>query len=43
MAILQRRDDGRQGTLEGGEEDLLAAIAEAHPKNEPEAPGRLAR
>ncbi len=31
MAFLQRSDEGRQGTLEGGEEDLLAAVAEAYP------------
>ena len=31
MAIFQRSDEGGQGALEGGEEDLLAAVAEAHP------------
>jgi hypothetical protein len=31
MAFLQRGDEGRQGALEGGEADLLAAVAEAHP------------
>jgi hypothetical protein len=30
MAFLQRRDEGGQGALEGGEEGLLAAVAEAH-------------
>ena len=31
MAFLQRGDEGGQGAVEGGEEDLLAAVAEAHP------------
>jgi len=29
--FLQRRDDSGQGAAEGGEEGLLATVAEAHP------------